>query len=120
MTTIQSTEREELAELIANTECPALDPPWKERAYRSPVKYFSLQTADALLAAGYRKPGIVDSHAELEALGYEAVIRDADGHVLERWGGGDDELVWATVGVTNLVPADEITLPAVVLFEATA
>ena len=48
-------ERDELAELLATTEYPHLDPPWKERGDRSPVKYYSRKKADAVIAAGYRK-----------------------------------------------------------------
>lgn len=48
-------ERDELAELLANEEYPNLSPAWKDRADRSPVKYYSRKRADALIAAGYRK-----------------------------------------------------------------
>lgn len=55
---------------------------------------------------------------ELEALPFESVIRDAEGHVLERWG-GPDEYFWVTVMVPNFIPPAEITLPATVLHRPT-
>lgn len=51
---------------------------------------------------------------ELEALPFESVIRDAGGHVLERWGDPDVPM-WLTVGVSGFVPPVDITLPANVL-----
>lgn len=71
---------------------------------------------DAILAAGYRKPRTVNTAENLEALPFEAVIRDAEGHVLERW--GDSEHVqWSTPGCKWFVPATEIALPVTVLYE---
>ena len=54
-------ERDELAELIATTKYKNLRPAWAERDELSPVKYFSLKQADAILAAGYRKMGPIAS-----------------------------------------------------------
>lgn len=71
--------------------------------------------ADAVLAAGYRKPRTIATTEELDALPFESVIRDGDECVLERWG-DLEESGWVTVMVTSFVPRDQITLPATVLY----
>jgi hypothetical protein len=43
--------------------------------------------ADAMIAAGYRKPRTVSTKEEIEALPDEAVIRDSAGDVAEKRGG---------------------------------
>jgi len=73
-------------------------------------------TATAILAAGYRKPRTITTAEELDALPFEAVIRDADGHVLERWGHSEENL-WVTVMVNAFIRRDQIALPATVLHE---
>jgi hypothetical protein len=72
------------------------------------------EVADAILAAGYRKPWRITTLEELDALPFESVIRDGDECVLERWG-DPDESGWVTVMVTSFVPRDQITLPVTVL-----
>jgi hypothetical protein len=53
---------------------------------------------------------------QLDALPFETVIRDGDGHVLERWG-EPNENGWVTVMITSFIPREQITLPATVLHE---
>lgn len=77
------------------------------------------EIADSLLQAGYRKPRTITTLDELDALPFEAVLRDFDGHVLERWGQPSENL-WATVMVTSYIPRRDISLPATVLFDPEA
>ena len=63
-----NTERDELAEVLANARYSNLVPAWPLRADRSPVKFFSRKEADAVLAAGYTKPRTINTAAELDAL----------------------------------------------------
>lgn len=69
-----NTQRDELAELIANSEYPNMEPPWPARKDRSPVKWYSRKTADAVLAAGYRKPRIITGPEDLRGLGCGSVV----------------------------------------------
>lgn len=73
----------------------------------------------ALQELGYTKPRLVATVEELAALPFESVIRDAEGHVLERWGEPEENL-WATVMVGAYIPRGDIALPATVLYEVTA
>jgi len=104
MTTIQNVERDELATVI-------------ERAYDLNEGMASFELlAHAALTAGYRKPRTVTTAEELNALPFEAVIRDAEGHVLERWGDAE-HVQWSTPGCKWFVPVTEIALPVTVLYE---
>ncbi|WP_427017841.1 hypothetical protein ACQCSX_04300 [Pseudarthrobacter sp. P1] len=85
-----STQRDELAELLADTEYPDMSPAWEDRADRSPVKYFSRKTADALIAAGYTRPRFIapdTAGAELEALAVGSVV-------LAHWEDGSQPDYW--------------------------
>ena len=103
-------ERDELADLLMSD---ALN----DVAYYG--RDYALAEADAILAAGYRKPRTVTTVEELDALPFETVIRDGDDCVLERWG-DIEESGWVTVMVTSFVPRDQITLPATILYEPEA
>ena len=74
--------------------------------------------ADAVLAAGYSKPRIVTTVDELEALPVGSVVRGVDEHfVFERY--ASDAVLgrnWWTSGEWSTYSADQITLPAYVLF----
>lgn len=61
------------------------------------------------------RPRIITAVEQLDALPFETVIRDAEGHVLERWGEPSENL-WATVMVSAYIPRGDIALPATVLF----
>lgn len=67
----------------------------------------------------YRKPRTISTAEELDALPFEAVIRDAEGHVLERWGEPEESL-WTTVMVNAFIPRDDIALPVTVLHDPDA
>lgn len=69
-----------------------------------------------LTELGYRKPRTVTTAEDLDKLPFEAVIRDAEGHVLERWGDAE-HVQWSTPGCKWFVPATEIVLPVTVLYE---
>lgn len=64
-----NTERDELAELLANTRYPNLVPAWPERADRSPVKFLSRKEADAILSAGYRRPTAAEAVSATTTIG---------------------------------------------------
>jgi len=110
--------RDELADLIASVtiDTKSGDVLRVHPDGETPVFEGDQRTADALLANGYHKPRMIGTTEELDALPFESVIRDRDSHVLERWG-GPDENVWVTVMVNKFIPRDDITLPATVLWE---
>jgi hypothetical protein len=103
-------ERDELADLIesgyavSDTDCPYDHAP---------------EIADAILAAGYRKPRTITTTEELDQLPGESVVRDNSGMVYEldyvfndptdRW--------WIETGHTERRPFSVIDLPATVLYE---
>jgi hypothetical protein len=68
--------------------------------------------ADAILAAGYRKPRTIDNVAELNALPSFSVIRIQQGQTLERLSDG-----WYEAALENTFTAYPIWLPATVLYE---
>lgn len=120
MTTIQASEREELARDLFLADTAAVSIPsgvaekeWDEKREHNDYAY---TLADSLIAAGYRKPRTVTTAEALGALPFEAVIRDAEGHVLERWGDAE-HVQWSTPGCKWFVPADQIALPVTVLYE---
>lgn len=79
----------------------------------------AMEAAEAVLAAGYRKPHTITTTDALDALPHEAVLRDREGHVLERWGEPEENL-WVTVMVSEYIPREDIALPATVLWEPEA
>jgi hypothetical protein len=106
--------RDELALILVNTQRARYDLPPRETTDHCSETCWA--EVDAIRAAGYRKPRIINSAKELDALPFETVIRDGDECVLERWG-DMEESGWVTVMVTSFVPRDQITLPATVLYE---
>jgi len=60
--------RDELAKLLAVTRYPHIGDAWDERDDRSPAKHFSYKEADAILAAGYRKPQAITTAEEIREL----------------------------------------------------
>lgn len=108
-------ERDELMEILHQTA--TADRVKSAALTRTPVVMAKVEeTADAILAAGFRKPRTITTAEELDALPFESVLRDAQGHVLERWG-GPGENVWVTVMVNAFIPRGDITLPATILWE---
>lgn len=87
-----STERDELADLIASNRNEYAD-----------------KTAGRILAAGYSKPQQVTTAVELAALPRFTVIRSAEGFVFER------QTMWHEAGSRDLKYWTEIALPATVL-----
>lgn len=111
--------RDELVKVIytshrGNTQVDLID---NRRLQGSQLAWARL-AADALVASGWQKPRSITTVEELDALPFEAVVRDAEGHVLERWGDAD-EVLWTTVMVNAFIPRDAIALPAAVLYEPT-
>lgn len=102
-----NTEREELAQTLKRSEAA-------QTTFEHKLA-FHLQTAGDLLRAGYRKPRTITTAEELDALPFESVVRDAAGHVLERWGDALDA-IWVTVQIAAYIPRGDIALPATVLY----
>lgn len=115
--------RDELAELLAVTDHPHLQPPWKERADRSPVKFYSRKKADVLLAAGYRKTRTITTAEEMDALRFQSVVLDAYGtpYVCERHATDGTRNQWKPAGMGHLEESEDILYhgPATVVHEPT-
>ncbi|WP_280201293.1 hypothetical protein [Nocardia cyriacigeorgica] len=79
------------------------------------------ETADYLIERGWRPPArVIETAEELDALPNGTIIRDADGDVFEA--SADGRVFWATLPDSGWhtdhgFAADELTLPAVVLWE---
>jgi hypothetical protein len=97
-----TTERDELADLVANhtvdenSWCMAYD--GRESSYCKcgeklyPVRTLHRHLADAILAIGYRKPAVVTTAEELDALPSWSVVLVSKGHAgtaaAEKWPSG--------------------------------
>ena len=71
--------------------------------------------ADAILAAGYRKPRTITTAEELDALPLESVVKSAEGNVWEFLVGG-----WFETASRVGHVASDLALPATVLYEPEA
>lgn len=103
-----SNERDELAKVIAGTRLRA--------GTRRPQSL--LEQADAILAAGYRKPQQVTTTEELDALPTESVVRSRGEIVWEKFSDEDGLAYWKTPGSKAPAAGLYISLPATVLHEA--
>lgn len=72
-----------------------------------------LADADALLAAGYRKPRIITTAEELGALPYGSVVLDADRATATKL----DAYFWEVAGFASHFRVEAIDLPATVLHD---
>ena len=106
--------RDELAEILHREGAYCGLCGWEEGGCADCTKTLS-GYADAILAAGYVKPRTISTIEELDALPFEAVIRDSEGFILERWGEPKENL-WATVMNPAYIPRVDIDLPATVLY----
>jgi hypothetical protein len=122
MTTVQDAERDVLIQAVRDgwpehgtrhydvRGGMYLAPPVRDGGVTATLIDFAVDTALSKLRR------TVTTAEDLDALTFEAVIRDAEGHVLERW--GDQEIVlWGTIMTARYVPSDQIALPVTVLFE---
>lgn len=96
----ENTERDELAEVI--------------RSIDGPATLGGLEVADAILAAGYRKPRTITTVKELDALELRSVVRDRDGEPFELTDNG-----WRYWMYEESFSSLELSLPATVLHEPT-
>jgi len=110
-------ERDELAAIIMSPESFDSGP-----VSCGPNDIYAARIADAILAAGWRKPRTVTSVEELDALPGESIVRDASGIVYEK-----DYIVnnptvnwWIETGQSEHFTAKSISLPATVLHEGEA
>ena len=110
--------RDELQKVIFGYFGPTL----KINAYRTPEQQ-DRELAEAIHAAGYRKPRTITAIEELHDLGRNAAILAANGTV---WvNDGDHAQPWASVvedpqGGPVWTDGEDIHLPATVLHEAAA
>lgn len=100
-------ERNELARVIKTPEDFDGGP-----ASCGPNDVYAGRTADAILAAGYRKPRTITTAEELDALPEWSVVRSEQGTPWEKCAG-----FWAETLGTGKHPASHIALPATVLWE---
>ena len=101
--------REELAEVLC-----------RDDLYYDTGNHFELSihdAADAILAAGYRKPRTITTAEELDALPHEALILTEDGGYWESIKRIDGKNWWKEPGSTKVSPSTDLTLPATVLHE---
>lgn len=119
------TARDELAELLANHEsmgcgCCAYGPTTPEQSKAADaleVSDYMVVLADAILAAGYRKPRTVTTVEELDALPDAVLVLTEQGGYWESIKRMDGRNWWHEPGNTNVSPSEDLTLPATVLHE---
>jgi hypothetical protein len=80
------------------------------------------KTADAILAAGYRKPRTITTTDDLAALPVYSVVLDADAIAYQHYGSWDPNnetrIQWSAEG--RWFDTEQIALPATVLHEPEA
>ena len=104
-----NTEREELAAIIHDAEYGVTREPretWPPRIH---------QAADAVLAAGYRKPRTIATVEELDALPDGSFIITEQGGYWQADKRGHGEIWWLEPGNPISGRSDDLTLPAMVL-----
>ena len=78
------------------------------------------KAADAILAAGYRRPRVVTTVAELDALPIESVVRCRRTATYEKFPDEDGLSFWMMIGHQGMFASRVIALPATVLHEPEA
>lgn len=82
-----------------------------------------LPVADAILAAGYSKPRVIETIEELDTLCFQAVVIDSYGtpYVCERHATNGTRNEWQQAGTSYLAESDEISLngPFTVAYQGT-
>ena len=99
--------RDELQKVIFGYFGPTL----AINAYRTPEQQ-DRGLADAIIAAGYRKPRTITTAEELDALPVGSVVKDEDGHAHLKYPRG-----WVRTGQEPYSTPEGI-LPAIVIHEA--
>jgi hypothetical protein len=113
--------RDDLRGTLANTICNASLYAKRAQPYLlgSDMSEVLDRTADAILAAGYRKPRTIDAATELDALPFESVITDAYGtpHVCERHRTDGTHNEWRMSGHNHLIDSEDVLMhgPATVV-----
>ena len=81
------TARDELRGTLANTVCNASNYTRRAQPYLlgSDMSTVLDKTADAILAAGYRKPRTITTAEELDALPDGSIVRDAKGFAWQKY-----------------------------------
>lgn len=101
-------ERDELVQIIMSPESFDSGPP-----SCGPNDLYAARTADAILAAGYRKPRVVTTAEELDALPAESVVLDPSTWLFRKREDGRYAVAGSAVGYTSAT----INFPAIVLYE---
>jgi hypothetical protein len=79
------------------------------------------RAADAILAAGYRKPRTITTTKGLEALPVDSVVKDRPGDIYERVENPDSERPeWRAPGIRGYLVTASILFPATILYEPEA
>ena len=115
MTTYLETQRCELARAISDAADGFRNLP----PGRTPTAQ-DITAAEAILAAGYRKPRTVTRVEELDALPEWSVVRSEQATIWEKLGGDPTGSFWAETLTTREHPSGHIALPATVLWEPEA
>lgn len=112
-------ERDDLRGTLANTICNASNYPPKATPYLlgGDMSEVLDRTADAILAAGYRKPRTITTVEELDALADDSIILDAESVDWRRNGNLNFTPTWQTSLADDFAFKDAIALPATVLWE---
>lgn len=111
-----SAERDELAAVVDASRTRRVH--YDGDPYGSVVICGPEEIADAILAAGYRKPRQVTTAAELWSMPVGSVVLDSRGNAFQRvYSDEPAGLNWYGVGVRWGSTASEITLPVTVLHE---
>lgn len=125
MTTTENGQRDELARDIFfadNAHAPKdrIQEDWEAlgRSTQAGATY-AYAIADGLIAKGYRKPRIITTVEELDALPIHSVIMDGtgDGIVYRKMHQAQDGVQWYEPGYVLNWDSLEITLPATILHE---
>lgn len=103
-------ERDELTELLIHSNTTG-----------SPSTSLCIEEhyANTILAAGYRKPRVITTAEELDALPPWTVVRSEQGTIWEKFEGQHSADFWAESMSLGKHPGCHIALPATVLYEGT-
>lgn len=121
----EAMEYEPLPERMIEAAAQAMDENYNPDRYPVLSAMFSdyarvaLEAAAPFILAQTRKPRTITTKDELDALPMDAVIRDDDEYVWERWALLTKNTDWRCAGAPDLVD-DDISLPAVVLWDPKA
>ena len=114
----ENTERDELADLIASVtiDTKSGDVLRVHPDGETPVFEGDQRTANALLAAGYRKPRAITTVEELDALPYGTAVAHDEGWGITVAQRHAEDLRWYVTGCLEYI-RPEALIPATVVYE---